>query len=57
MSKGQFGVPPAGPPGIGRGYGGYSAMAPGYGATAPMVGAAYGYGKSTPCYYYFSLSH
>ena len=50
MSKGQFGVPPAGLPGMGRGYGGYNAMAPGYAGTTPMVGTAYGYGKVTPCY-------
>jgi len=45
LSKGQFGVPPAGPPGVGRGYG-YSTMTPGYGGTVPMVGTAYGYGKA-----------
>ena len=45
---GQFSVPHPGPAGMGRGYAGYSTMTPGYPATAPMVGAAYGYGASTP---------
>lgn len=52
---GQFGVPPSGPPGMGRGYPGYGAMAPGYPAAAPMVGAAYGYGKSTPFCSHFTI--
>ena len=46
MLSGQFGVPPAGAPGMGRGYAGYGAMTPAYGGAAPMVGTAYGYGEA-----------
>ena len=43
ITASPFGVPP---PGIGRGYAGYGAVAPGYHGTAAMVGSGYGYGKA-----------
>lgn len=51
VAIGQYGVPPPGPPGMGRGYPSYGAMAPGYPGAAPMVAPGYGYGKSTPFTY------
>lgn len=45
--KGQFVAPPPGAGGMGRGYGGYSAMTPGYPGAPNMVSAGYGYGKSS----------